>query len=82
MLPEFREGEIIAVDPEREVLQGQYGVVKNLDTNETTVKSIEFYDDLVILRPLNPEFRPIKITNGEKHFRIIGKVVMKAKKYS
>ncbi len=77
MKPVFNEGDIVVVNPDKEVVSGNFAVVKLLKSNETTIKRIEFYDELIILRPVNDAYKPItiKAQDRENRIRIVGKVV-------
>lgn len=81
MEPEFLEGEIIVIDPELEVQHGDYAILKIIESGETTLKRVEYYENVVVLRPLNPKYRPIEIKNGRDQVKIVGKVVRKTKEY-
>lgn len=79
MEPEFREGDIIIVNPHIEARTGDYVIVKNEDNGEATFKQLRKYRDLLILHPLNPKYPDIELKKGQ--YRIIGVVVEKKKKY-
>jgi SOS-response transcriptional repressor LexA len=77
MKPVFNEGDIVVVNPDKEVVSGNFAVVKLLKSGETTIKRVEFYDELIILRPVNDAYKPItiKAEDKENRIRIVGKVV-------
>lgn len=77
MEPEFREGEIITIDPGREAINGSYIIAKNGD--EATFKQLVIDGSSVFLKPLNPRY-PIRDMTGIE-FRVIGVVVFKGKGY-
>ena len=77
MEPEFVEGDIIIVDADREWHSGDFVLVRNED-GEVIFKQIKRYGDKWILRPLNPKYPEIELT--DKH-EIIGRVIQKIKKY-
>lgn len=80
MEPEFREGEIIIVNPHVAPVPGDYVIVKNSESNEATFKQLKKYGDVLVLHPLNPKYPDIEIKDPSK-YRIIGKVVEKKKRY-
>jgi SOS-response transcriptional repressor LexA len=79
MEPEFKEDEIIIVNPHVEAKSGDYVVVKN-EEEEATFKQLKIYGDMTVLHPLNPRYEDIELSAKSK-YRIVGKVVKKAKKY-
>lgn len=78
MEPEFREGEIIVVDPERDAENGSY-VVAKVNEHEATFKKIFIDLTGIYLIPINKEYGKINVT--EMKWRIVGRVVEKVKKY-
>lgn len=72
---------IIVVNPELEVKHGDYAIVKVGDSGETTLKRVEFYENTVVLRAINPSYFPIQVKDGMKKIKIIGKVVSKEREY-
>lgn len=83
MEPEFREGEIIIVDPDRQVESGSYVIVKFKGEDEATFKQLKIYDSRVILHPLNPAHKDIEFSKKQfdRKAKIIGPVVEKKKRY-
>ena len=80
MEPEFADGDIILVDPHRQPENGQYVIVKLLDSNEATFKKYVIDAGEVSLHPLNyPKYQPIHL-NGRKAM-IVGVVIAKQKMY-
>ena len=77
MEPEFTEGDIIIVDPEREPVSASYIVAKN--GAEATFKQFVMDGQSVFLKPLNSRY-PIRDMTGIE-FRIVGVVVEKRKRY-
>jgi SOS-response transcriptional repressor LexA len=77
MEPEFTDGDIIIVDPEREPVSGSYIVAKN--GAEATFKQFVVDGQSVFLKPLNSRY-PIRDMTGIE-FRIVGVVVEKRKRY-
>lgn len=80
MEPEFREGEIIIVDPVRCADPGKFVVAKKTNSNETTFKQLiqegtEFY-----LKALNPTW-PEPIIRMDEEWQISGVVIGKTKAY-
>lgn len=80
MEPEFKEGEIIIVNPEIQPENGDFVVIKDIDSESATFKQYKVYGDKIILHPLNPKYQDIEL-DGKKRYKIIGKVVEKVKKY-
>jgi len=79
MEPEFREGDILVVNPNLEAKSGDYVIAKLTDENEATFKKLVIHPgeggrSIIILRPLNPAYQDIVITDPEK-VEIVGKVV-------
>jgi SOS-response transcriptional repressor LexA len=77
MEPEFTEGDIIIVDPEREPVSGSYIIAKN--GAEATFKQFVMDGQSVLLKPLNGRY-PIRDMTGIE-FRVVGVVVEKRKRY-
>lgn len=77
MEPEFVEGDIIIVDPERDPVSGSYIIAKN--GAEATFKQFVMDGQSVFLKPLNERY-PIRDMTGIE-FRIVGVVVEKRKRY-
>lgn len=78
MEPEFREGDIVIVNPDRQAENGHYIVAKNGD-HEATLKQLILDGPKVLLKPLNDRYDIIDMTGQE--FRIVGVVVFKMKGY-
>jgi SOS-response transcriptional repressor LexA len=78
MEPEFLEGEIIIINPNKEALPGDFIIVKSPD-GETTFKQLKRYGNRWVLHPLNPRYEDMEVRRGD--FSIIGKVVKKEKRY-
>jgi len=77
MEPEFTEGDIIVVDPDRDPVSGSFVLARNRD-GEVVFKQLKQYGDKWILRPLNPRYPEIEMS--EEH-EIIGVICQKIKKY-
>jgi SOS-response transcriptional repressor LexA len=79
MEPEFRDGDIIIVNPHIKPVHNDYVVLKN-EEDEAVFKQLKKYGKARILHPLNPNYPDIELS--DKHqYRIIGKVVEKKKRY-
>lgn len=78
MEPEFRDGDIIIVNPDKQAENGSYIVAKNGD-HEATLKQLVLDGSKVLLKPLNERYDIIDMTGHE--FRIVGVVVFKLKGY-
>jgi len=77
MEPEFVEGDIIIVDPERDPVSGSFIIAKN--GTDATFKQFVKDGQSVFLKPLNERY-PIRDMTGIE-FRIVGVVVEKRKRY-
>lgn len=76
MLPRFREGEIIIVDPDARADSGNYVIARKDGSKEVTFKQLVIEGDAIYLKPLNPQWPdPIIKIDGDWH--ICGKVVCK-----
>lgn len=71
MEPMFTEGNIIAVDPEREPQSGKFVVAKHLDDNEATFKQLIIDGGRYYLKALNPDW-PTPITEMDEKWHICG----------
>ena len=78
MEPEFKEGEIVIVNPNLEAKPNDYVIVKNCE-EEASLKQLKRYGNRWIFHPLNPKYEDLELKRGE--FRIVGKVAEKQKKY-
>lgn len=78
MVPEFREGDIVIVDPDREVESGSFVVAQNT-LGQATIKQLIKDDRGVFLRPLNSAYPVMDVTGQELPF--MGRVVEKQKRY-
>lgn len=73
MEPMFRDGEVIFVEHQEEVRNGQLGVVTIND--EAYIKKIYLEDNCLRLVSLNKEYDDI-IANGEDTIKVVGRVVL------
>lgn len=78
MEPEFREGEIVTVDPDREAESGSY-VIAKINHDEATFKQLIRDGGSVFLRPINDAYPLMDVTGRD--LRIVGRVVEKVKRY-
>jgi SOS-response transcriptional repressor LexA len=78
MEPEFVEGDIIIVDPERDPVSGQFVVAKNGE-GEATFKRFMMDGSRIYLVPLNRRYPVVEVT--ENNVKIVGVVVEKVKRY-
>jgi SOS-response transcriptional repressor LexA len=78
MEPEFRDGDVIVVDPELSPESGDYVIAKNGD--DATFKQFVRDGSSVFLKPLNERY-PIKDMTGVTKFRIVGIVREKKSRY-
>lgn len=75
---EFKEGDVIIVDPSVDVNPNDFVVVKNKN-EEATFKQLKKYGTRWVLHPLNSKYPDQEVKKGD--FKIIGRVVKKEKKY-
>ena len=68
----YPQGIIIFVDPEKEVLPGSRGIFKLPDSNEVTFKELVSDAGQLYLKPLNPQYDKIPVT---EKMTTCGKVV-------
>lgn len=76
MLPLFREGETILVNPDLEVMPGDFCVAKIENEEAATLKRLVRVGTVYFLQPLNPAYDNIPVT---KKVRIVGRVVRSQK---
>ncbi len=78
---EFREGDVVVVEKDSVVENGQIGVV-NVNGYNATVKRIRYSDDKIVLLPEsnNSDHLPQVYTNNDE-IKIVGKVVSSMKFY-
>ena len=75
MSPKFLDGDIVIVNPDAQVDNGDYVIVKDVVNSETMLKQLKKYsNDLLVLHPLNPSFSDVEF---DKNYVIIGRVVRK-----
>lgn len=74
MLPRFREGEIIIVDPDARTDSGNYVIARKDGSKEVTFKQLVIEGEAVYLKPLNPQW-PDPIIKIDDDWNICGKVV-------
>ncbi len=72
MLPDFREGDMIVVDPELAPRSGDFVVAVADDAGEATFKRYLKKKDGEVLMPLNADYSPIVL---KPEHRLVGKVV-------
>jgi len=74
MEPDFREGDVLIVNPNLEAQSGDFVIAKLRENNEVTFKKLVRHDSIVILRPLNSRYHDIVLT-GPEEVELVGKVV-------
>ncbi len=74
MEPVFHEGDVLVVNPNLEAGSGDYVIAKLMEDNEATFKKLVRHEGLVILRPLNPSYADIVVTDLAR-VALVGKVV-------
>ena len=86
MLPDFRTGEVIIIDPDAAIKPGDFVVAKTDGADEAAFKKYRprGYDDngieIIELVPLNDDY-PSEIINASRPGRIIGKMVRHIRKF-
>lgn len=78
MEPEFTAGDLIIVDPDKQALNGSYVVVRLEESEEATFKQFVIDAGRKYLKPLNPRYPVIDITQDAT---ITGVVAYKYKPY-
>ena len=71
MEPDIPNSSVAWVHKQEELENGEIGIV--MHNGEATCKKFYLHDDRIELHSINPEYKPIVITNG--NFKIIGKVL-------
>ncbi|MCG9052374.1 XRE family transcriptional regulator [Laribacter hongkongensis] len=77
MEPDFKEGDILIVEPEMEAVHGSYVIAKNGDNEATFKKLVQDGGDWY-LKPLNPAY-PMKSLDGS--IKIVGVVRQRVSKF-
>jgi len=78
MAPEFLEGDIVVVDPDRRAENGSYIIARLDNEAEATFKQLVIDGGTTYLKPLNPRY---PILTVETDATIVGVVVSKTKIY-
>jgi SOS-response transcriptional repressor LexA len=78
MLPDFKSGDLIYVDPEVQVENGSYVVARLDDENQATFKQLIIDGNKKYLKALNPDW-PNKFIAINGNCTIVGKVVFTGK---
>jgi SOS-response transcriptional repressor LexA len=74
MAGRVEDGDIVVV--QRGAMPESGGIAVVRLHHEVTLKSIEYRDEVILLRGTNPTIKPISVTEGDKDgFEIIGKVI-------
>lgn len=79
METEFREDDIIVINPYLKPEHNDYLVIAN-DEGEAPFKQLKKYGKTRVLHPLNPKYDDIEITK-DIEYRIVGVVIEKKKRY-
>lgn len=66
------DGDLVAVQPEQQVKNGDIAVV--LLDDEATVKRVYFRKSKIILKPANKRYKTMQFKSNDKQIRITGKV--------
>lgn len=73
----FPDGSIIIIDPEAEARNGDYVVVRFDNTDEATFKRLLVDGPLKILKPLNPAYPSIPVTEDARLAGVVVEVNMR-----
>jgi len=79
METEFREGDIIVINPYLKPEHNDYVVIAN-EEGEATFKRLKKYGKTRVLHPLNPKYDDMEL-NKDIEYRIVGVVMEKKKRY-
>ena len=79
METEFREGDIIVINPYLKPEHNDYVVIAN-DEGEATFKQLKKYGKTRVLHPLNPKYDDMEL-NKDIEYKIVGVVMEKKKRY-
>jgi len=79
METEFREGDIIVINPYLKPEHNDYVVIAN-NEGEATFKQLKKYGKTRVLHPLNPKYDDMEL-NKDIEYRIVGVVMEKKKRY-
>ena len=74
MEPDFREGDVLIVNPNLEARSGDFVIAKLRSDNEVTFKKLIRHDRIIILRPLNSRYQDIVLDDPDA-VELVGKVV-------
>ena len=75
MDPVFHDGDLIVVSPSRNVNNGDYVVILDLEENQATVKTFHKQENKITLTPENQDYPIITITkNQSDRYKIAGRV--------
>jgi SOS-response transcriptional repressor LexA len=74
MEPDFREGDVLIVNPNLEAKNGDFVIAKLRADNEVTFKKLVRHDRIIILRPLNSRYQDIVLQDPDE-VELVGKVV-------
>jgi SOS-response transcriptional repressor LexA len=74
----FRQGDLVFIDPDREVRPGDYVVAKILNSQEATFKQYVEDAGRRWLLPLNPKYEKIEFVEG---MHICGRLIYHGKRY-
>ncbi len=80
MYPEFKEGDMIIINPAAQINPNDYIVVLDNKENLSFLTQLKKYGEKTIFHPLNPKFPDIELTDTNQ-YAIVGKVAEKIKKY-
>lgn len=81
MEPEFNLGDILVVDPESHPRHNDYVLVRSSGSPSATFRQLKKIHNITLLHALNPKYPDYEIKGFDKHFQIIGKIVVKNKMY-
>ncbi len=74
MEPEFKQGDILIINPNIQTDHDSYVVVADHEANTATFKQLKIYGNKKVLHPLNPKYKDI-VLDHKKRYYIVGKVI-------
>lgn len=80
MFPEINNGDLCIVRVQPTVEKGEIGVFM-INSEEVTIRRFYSEKDNICLHATNPIYPPIMIQEDNKHFRILGRVILSQKRF-
>lgn len=80
MMPEFVAGDIIIINPNAKIINGDFVIVRIKNSNTAILRQFKRSKNKITFHPLNPKYNDISMDYTDDHV-ILGKVIEKVKKY-